>query len=221
MTNSKAKLIIAIAVNIAVIVLGIIGDVMDFGRNGLGMLGFYTIDSNIFAQIACAVTAVFLIKKLVRGGGVPGWVTTLKYMSACCVAVTFTVVVAVLAPMSGSGGYGVMLFSSSMLYLHFLCPLLTVVSCIFLDGGQRLPKNAALIALIPTALYALTAGVLNLTGAMHGPYPFLCVYEQPWWMSVIWLAVILCGAWLLALIIQLAADRAGRPPMPPVPDKFT
>jgi len=42
---------------------------------------------------------------------------------------------------------------------------------------------------------------------MNGPYPFLRVNEQPVYMSVLWVAVIMGGAYLLAWLILLASRR--------------
>ena len=57
--------------------------------------------------------------------------------------------------------------------------------------------------MIPPVLYAAVIVTLNLTRTVRGPYPFLLVYEQPVWASLLWAGVILGTAWLIALLLVL------------------
>lgn len=65
-----------------------------------------------------------------------------------------------------------------------------------------------LIALAPTLAYALAAILLNLCRIIEGPYPFLMVYAQPWYASVMWCIVILGIAGLLASGVLVLHNRA-------------
>jgi hypothetical protein len=42
---------------------------------------------------------------------------------------------------------------------------------------------------------------------MDGPYPFLHVYEQPVYMSIIWFAAILGGAYFMAWLLLKANKK--------------
>ena len=173
---------------------------------------FYTVDSNILAQLACALHAAFLIRRLKTGRNVPGRVTVFKYAASCCLALTFTVVVLVLAPCYGAAGYKAMLLSGSMLFHHLLCPAAALLSFILFDAGPRLPRSAVRIALLPTVIYAVVLVSLNAAGLVEGPYPFLRVRAQPWWASILWVCAILGGAYLLALLVRaLNGRKAGSP----------
>ena len=57
------------------------------------------------------------------------------------------------------------------------------------------------ISLLPTAVYAVCSTTGNALKIMNGPYPFLRVYEQPLYMSVIWFVLILSLAYIIALVI--------------------
>lgn len=200
--NANKKQIIALILNLLVIIMEIIGAVMSARKHGAAMFQFYTEDSNIFALAACGIFAAVSILNLVQGKTeIPKWVHILKYMAACCLTVTFVVVICVLAPTLGPGGYAEMLLEGSMLYHHFLCPVLVVISFLFFERGQELDKKYRFYAVIPTIIYAAAAILLNILKVMDGPYPFLHVCNQPVYISVLWCVVILGGAYLFAWLI--------------------
>jgi len=202
--SERTRQMLSLAVNIAVVVMELIGMSMEFKRNGFSMIQYYTVDSNILALLGCALCAGFAAVNLFRGQtGLPRWVKTAKYMAACCLAVTFVVVMLILAPQEGPDGFRLMMLSDSMLYHHLLCPVLVILSYLLLEKEPRLGRPAMMIALVPTLVYAVAAIGLNLAKVLVGPYPFLHVYEQPVFMSVVWFALILGGAYLLAWLLWL------------------
>lgn len=206
MDKERSRLKISLGLSLAVVVMEIIAAVLSYGNNGSGMFRFYTEDSNIFTFFACLIYSVCAVRAL-RGGVIPGWVKTFKYMAVCCLSVTFLVVVCVLSPMYGAGGYKVMLFYSSMLFHHFLCPLTAAASFLFFEPWPEYTPRKAAVALIPTVIYAAVTVTLNIAKVMEGPYPFLYVYKQPVYMSVIWVAVIIGGAYLIARLLGYANRR--------------
>lgn len=197
----------------AVVVFGIIGDCMESGRDGWGMLVFYTVDSNMLAQLACLISGIFEIR-CCRDATQrpPRWSVVLLYCAACCMTVTFIVVVLVLAPMMGGfpAGYYNMVLAGPFLFQHLLCPVLTVVAlfAVRASGAPDLMPHAPRWALLPTVVYAVAAIVANLAGAIVGPYPFLRVYAQPVWQSVLWCCLILGFAWLIAGILYVLSGKA-------------
>lgn len=88
-----------------------------------------------------------------------------------------------------------------MLYQHTLCPLLASLSFFVFEAENKLQKNEVVKALIPTLIYALVMIILNICEVIEGPYIFLMVYSQPWYMSVIWCIVILGIAGVLAFVV--------------------
>lgn len=208
--QSKTALAVSALLNGAVFVLAVIGTVLSYRFNGAGMLRFYTVLSNIFGAAACAVLAFFLLRKLTNGKEIPTAAYTLKYMAVCCLTVTFTVVVAALAPMAGQNGYAAMLTSRDMLYHHLLCPVIAAVSFLVFDTIRMRPAKAALIALIPTVVYAGVTIALNAAGIMDGPYPFLRVNFQPALASCLWAGGILGGAYIIALLLAIPAHSRSK-----------
>lgn len=200
-----------LTLNLAVVVLEIIGFALSLGKNGQSFVRFYTEDSNLLALAACAVTAVFAVRAISGHGAAPEWVRIFKYIALCCTTLTFVVVVLILGPMTGSvRGYLFFLFGSSMLYHHFLCPVLMFVSFVFFEKGPALQKKHIGAALVPTAIYAAVILTLNIAGSITGPYPFLRVYDQPLWMSCMWVAVIFGAACLIAACVRVVYNRVSR-----------
>jgi hypothetical protein len=200
----RKRQIASLVCNLAIVAMELAGLNLSIKMHGAGMIRFYTQDSNLFAMVACAILAVCTLRTLRNGETlVPAWVTTLKFTATSCLAVTFVVVLFVLAP-DEPGGYAVMFLSGSMLYDHLLCPILALVSFIFLETDAPLGRRPVWWAFFPTVLYAAVTLTLNVASVLDGPYPFLRVREQPVLTSILWVVLILGGAYLLAWLILLA-----------------
>ena len=211
--SEQRRLLTAFLLNLAVVVMEIWATHLSAVRNGSGLFRYYTEDSNLFALAACALCAFYQGRALKTGAAVPRLACILKYIAACCLSVTFVVVVCILAPSiqaEGQPGFRLMLLTDSMLYMHLLCPAAAFVSFVFLET-QPLPVGRAVgYALIPTVIYAVVSVALNIARVMYGPYIFLHVYEQPVWLSCVWVAVIVGGAGLIAWLVWRWNDRAAR-----------
>lgn len=195
----------ALLLNLAIVVMELIGLFHTWRDLGARTFLFYTTDSNLF----CLIGRLIFLTYVGKGkSAVPRGVHLLRYVSTCTVAVTFLVVVTILAP--ASHDYFSVLLGGSLLWLHTLCPLLSMISLIFFEGEPPLERRDELIALIPTALYAAVFVVLNLLRLVRGPYFFLLVYDQPLWMSALWLVLILGIALLLAWSIRKANNAVFR-----------
>lgn len=210
-SGAKKRLLASLIINAVIFVLEIVGLILSIQAHGAGLFQFYTQDSNILAMLACGacvVAALIGLKK--KSTAPPVWIKLSKYMATCCLAVTFLVVIFVLCPTYGPGSMKIFMFSGSMLYHHLICPILALLSFIFLEPEPPLQKKHVWFAMIPTALYAAVALVLNVARLMDGPYPFLHVYEQPVYLSIVWFVVILGGAWFMSWLILLANRRWSR-----------
>jgi len=199
--------------NALIAVLGVVGVVRDFAQLGWSMFQFYTLCSNVLLLLACAVQAGFEARILLKKGlFVPSWVRIFKYLAVCTTTVTFVGVVLILAPMAGGvRTLGFYLSYGTMLYHHTLCPLLGLASFVLLDRPALPDRRVTRWALIPTLIYAVVVTILNFTRTLYGPYPFLRVYEQPLWMSMLWGIVLLGMAWALAYLIWKLSLRFSLP----------
>ena len=186
---------LAIGLNLILIILEVLALIQCW--NALGCIDFryYTIDSNIFVLISA-------ILYLLTRKNVPKAVQLAKYSSALSVLITFMVVVFVLYPMYDFNFHFLFLAGPNLL-MHVVCPLMAFLSFVFfeendLDNSFR--NN--LRALYFTITYGIVVISLNILKIVTGPYPFLKVYEQPAYMSILWISAILLGAFLLSRLMM-------------------
>lgn len=166
---------------------------------------YYTQDSNYLALAGCILYAVFAALALRNGSAVPYAVRVFKYVGLCCLLVTFVVVFTVLIPFDfsiGQNGFKSLLWPAGAFFHHLVCPVLLFVSFVIFDNGPKLPKQVILFALIPTLIYAAVFIILNIARIIEGPYPFLMVYRQSVFASIMWVIAILGIAALLAWATQ-------------------
>ena len=172
----------------------------DWGKEQ--MFIFYTEDSNILSACICAMVAVGQLVCIFTGRELPHWLHTLKYIATCCLTMTFLTVVFVLGPMYEDGnGWYIMLFTGSMLYHHFLNPVLAILSLVLFERLPRLPLGQVWWALVPTILYGLYDLHGNITGAIDGPYPFMRIYDQTIQETLMWFTIIFVTNLLYAFLL--------------------
>ncbi len=207
----RKKIILSLAVNLALVVMGVIGCWLEALKHGLSVVRFFTFISNLIgigaAAFMCVALAVSLKNKQYL---VSRKAAVFKFMSTCCLALTFLVVIFALVPLA-VGRHATIgetiarfLFSGNMLYQHFLCPVVSMISIIFIDPLNFSFIKAgrlALIATVPAFLYAVVISLLNILKVVHGPYPFLYVYEQPVYVSILWAVGILLGTYLISFFL--------------------
>ncbi len=187
----KKKLLISDSVQL---LFGSIGLYLAFRDLGWKNFMYYTELSNYLLMTSLVIHMGYLL----AGRKIPSWVYTLRFAGVCTVTVTFVVVVTAL---SWFYGLWFLLTKGVMLYHHTICPLLAIASFLFVEK-QDVSRKDLIAAIIPTILYGAVMIVLNLLRVVVDPYPFLMVYYQPWYMSIIWIVLILGGAWLLAVMLR-------------------
>lgn len=196
----------AFAANLVLLILETGNFISAIRDGGLSILQFYTEDSNLLTLLVSLLYVIIYLREKKKTSTdqrkqaedtatgpvrMPAWMHLLRFMSTCCLTLTFLIVVTVLAPMFGKGGLVTLLFTGHHFLFHFVCPILSFFSFMMLERGEALPRRAIAAAVAPTAVYAVTTVILNACCVISGPYPFLMVYEQPFYMSVMWFAVIL------------------------------
>jgi hypothetical protein len=208
-SNNKNTRTALIVCSTAYIAMEAVAFYLSWVRNGLGLFKYYTQDSNLLGVFAFAAVLVCALKS--PDGRLSSRVRTFLYISVCCLSLTFTVVIFILAPgIGGLYGFRVMLLSNSMLYQHLLCPLLAFAAFLVFARGPALSRRAPLYALVPTLIYAAATIILNILHLLDGPYPFLEVYNQSVAASVLWVILILSLALVLAFLVARADRRVCR-----------
>ena len=205
----------AFIINAITAVLEIAGLAVAISRYGLGIMGYYTQESNLVLLVACIVYLVYAGRRLKDPSyELPYLVALFKYIATCLVSVTFVVVVLVLIPMAwgsmGAASIPALLFGGANVFHHFLCPLLAMVTFFGFERDCRPHFKETVYAMLPTLMYAVVTVILNVAKVVRGPYPFLYVYEQPWFMSVRWFVLIVGGAWGYAAIGAVLTGKKSR-----------
>ena len=168
--------LISLALNLSIIYMETIAMPISWDYGHELVFTMYTELSNMFNMAVCALVALCQVLDLFTGRELPRWVKQLKFWSTSCLTMTFLTVVFILAPMYEDGnGWYIMLFTGSMLYHHFLNPVVAMVSFLLFEREPRLPLASVPLALVPTIVYASTTCGATSRAASTGPTP-LCGY---------------------------------------------
>ena len=190
------------AMNFLIVYFETIAVPMSWAMGGTIMFTMYTELSNIFNGAVCLLVGLWQLGCIFTGRELPLWLKRLKFISTSCLAMTFLTVVIILAPMYEDGnGWYIMLFTGSMLYHHFLNPVVAMVSFLLFEREPRLPLASVPLALVPTIVYGVYDLWGNITGRIAGPYPFMRVYDQTIQESLMWFAIILGTNLLYAFVL--------------------
>ena len=217
MNNSKLRT--ALFLHIIIVLMEIIiTNYVYATRNGLEMFYHYTEVSNFLCLLSSGAFVLFMLPALSKGrtsgfvstymmqhykgsDELPAWLITVRYVVVCSLMLTFFIVFAVLGPKKG---FDEELFSGVHPLDHFLVPLISLFSFLFLEDKATLPKAAPVWTLIPTAVYAVIMLILNAARITVGPYFFLRVYEQPIIKTIIWVVVVMGINYLLSWLVMKA-----------------
>lgn len=200
--TKEAKRYISLFLNVAVIFFEVLA-FYDARNFGWGQFCYYTQLSNLFAGIVCVLVSFSLL----RSPKMPTWVIFLKYCVTIMLTQTFLISLTFLS--IAWGGIGEIMLAPIVRYFHTLCPILAIVSFLFFDPPiEHFEPRVSLLAMIPTFIYGAVAITLNVLKVWHGPYPFLYVYEQPVWLSVVWALIIFGAAFLISVLLRIAKRRS-------------
>ena len=207
--KSMIRILLLLAIDIAMVAMEWPVISRQWKTDGAWMLRFYTQSSNVLAMFVCAACAVREAVCLVRGCALPGWSQLLRYVSACCLMVTMIVAACILVPMNPGESFRGFMLEGGLLYLHTVCPLVMLAGCL-IAGGKPLGAQHALIAVLPTLAYGIITLVMNAKRIYSGPYFFFRIYQQPWHHTVMWMAVIMGGNFVVSYLLGRAQGMISR-----------
>ena len=218
----------ALTLNTVLIIFGIMGFIRTLIGMGNPAIEYYTQLSNYFALISATIYTFYLLKirkerekskvkeneeenenkeKARTNTTIPKWVSILKYSSTLSLLVTFLVVLFILLPIYGLKIFVWLFFLGSNLFYHTLCPILTFISFMFFEKHNIKGLRDNFRAIYFTIIYAIIFITLNILKVVEGPYPFLMVYKQPVYMSIIWFILIVGGAFGLSMLIMKIKNK--------------
>ena len=185
---------INIIINLLIVILEIIGFVLVFKELGITSLEYYTEDSNLLLLLSSIIILIYISKNK----ELPLWFKSFRYIAIVSTTLTLIIVLTVLSWTTDLGLYH-LLFHESMLYHHTLCPVLAILSFVFVERYDNLHTIHGLYF---TVVYGIIMIILNALKIVEGPYPFLLVHNQPIIHSIIWTALIFAITYVIALILK-------------------
>ena len=170
----------------------------------IGMLRFFTVQSNLFAGI---VSLIFAIKEIQNLRGKTSELSkrmyVLKLMSSTAVGLTFFVVFAYLGPITP---YGVpALLMNANLFLHLIIPVLSILNFVCFERTDKLKFRNSFWGILPTVLYGiyyLTNVFIHMEEEKVSPvYDWYYFVQKGVWTAVIVVPVMLLITYIISLII--------------------
>ena len=178
---------ISFALNIVTTVFVIVAYVMGtfnihfvedpLSSNGYDLLKYFTVQSNLLAGAASALTAWFTYKVIKgRATAIPKGVVIFKYLSVIGVSVTMFTVMFYLAPITKSGYFS--LFVNSNLFFHFLAPLLSLLSFVLFEHTEVLTIKHTFFGMAHFVLYGAVYMIIAYSNMVGGVIP----HEYNWYL---------------------------------------
>ena len=157
---------------------------------------YFTVDSNIL----CAVSCVFSLIQTLRGHQAGSKTLMLfRYAGTAAVTVTMMTVLLFLGPLYGYAS----MFSRWNLWLHLLGPILAIVSFVWLERDETVPKKKHLIlSMLPVIVYGVVYLVMVvMIGKDRGGWPDFYGFNSSgrWYLSY---AVMLAGTALIGIVLR-------------------
>lgn len=216
--KERTKLKIAIAINIIIVVLTIVAavimftgfkfmqgnDIVVLEATKIGMLKFFTVESNLFMGI---IALIFAVKEIQVLNGNKSDISTklymFKLMSTTAVGLTFTVVFAYLGPIS-KGGIPSMLMNSN-LFFHLIIPILSMINFVAFERTDKLSFKYSFSGLIPCVLYAvfyITNILIHMeNGVVSTKYDWYWFVQKGVWTAVIVVPLMLVITYGISVIL--------------------
>lgn len=207
--NKNKNIKIAFILNIIIAILTLIASIIMFTgfkfmhgiepvleSTKIGMLRFFTVESNIFMGI---IALLFVLKKeLTKTDYI------LKLMSTSAVTLTFIVVFTYLGFVT-KGGI-VSLLQNSNLFFHLIIPVLSIINFIFFENTDKLKslKNS-FYGIVPAFIYSIFY-ISNIifhmeNGKVSPVYDWYWFVQNGVWTSVIVVPIIFTLTYIISLVL--------------------
>ena len=222
MKNKRLRFTLSLIINLIIFMLmvhtlvnnfrtDIVRDTRLLDAGGWVSFRYFTMLSNVLAAIAAAIVSAFDAKALVcEEENLPRWVLILKYAGTVAVTLTFVTVVVFLSPMVEAMGYGYFsLFRNENFLLHFLSPVLAILSFILFERIEDFKFIETLYGVIPTVLYSFVYLPMVVIGAEKGGWPdfYMLTFGGHMWVAPISL-IVMYGATFGLAVAERAIQKA-------------
>ena len=197
---SDTKRALFVVGNFIVVLLEVFSLVLRIVHEEQGMLLYFTVQSNLFALIVCAICGVLAL----RG----------KYLVTLYSWATYLVAFALIVPLIGAstqvGGYYAMFLVGENCLNHLVCPVAMLVlylTCL----PKSVNTDSSALAIATILCYGTTMYLLNAFGVVSGPYFFFEVHRFPLGTVLLMLVVLVVLATLLSLTLYAVKMREKKP----------
>ena len=103
--------------------------------------------------------------------------------------------------------YHFLLLEVANFFYHLVCPVLGIITFLFFDDVKISGFKDVLGAFVFTVLYSIVILTLNIFKVIVGPYPFLRVYQNPLFVSLLWIVILECGTILLGIGLEKLKNK--------------
>ncbi len=203
--NRQKQITISIVLNTLIIVFEIIGLILNLKNDSLRVFLNYDQINNLLLMIVSGFLVYFNFMCLKKEKEIPQLIILFKYIVTSMVMLTFIDQAFVIPSGLGFNKIGFLLFQGSALFLHTLCPLLSLVSLLFYER-VTLKKYDYLLATIPTVAYGVIMLLLNYLKVITGPYGYFLVHETSIKELAPYLFILLLASYLVSLLLKAAMD---------------
>jgi len=214
----KARTISSFIINIAIFGLVIMSTVFmmtgyEFMGEGLKLtatkveaLKFFTVDSNLLMGLIAIIFAVYQILYMTcKIEKIPTAIYVLKLTGTVGVVLTFITTACFLAPFLVDDYFS--LFTNSNLFFHFVIPVMSLITFVFLEEMGAIRWRYSFIGMIPMVIYSIFYSITAISHAENGKVPF----QYDWYgfvqgglINMIFvLPVMLGGTYLIAYLLWL------------------
>ena len=165
----------------------------------------FTDDSNIILLLS-SIFYVILISINCKNYVILHILSILRYIATVFLIITLIIVISVLGPVQG--GWNNLLFSYRIIFFHLICPIISCISFFFEDNSKLIFFDT-FIPLIVLIIYGIVSIIMNLCDVYVGPYIFLEVKNQEWYLTVIYLSLISVGCYGLSFVLLFLINKVG------------
>lgn len=178
---------------------------------GLGLY-FSIVDKNAFlyysdnaGMFALSSSIIYVIVVLTKKE--PNFLSlALRYVSTTCLVLTLVGTFYV-ATTTGEN-YLDSFIKGSHLFNNLLCPIVSFVSFTMFEGDRRLNKKKTIwYALIPTVIYGIIMLVCNVSNTFTGPYSFMMINDNPFYVTVIVFIVTIILNYVIGRFLLLSNQK--------------
>ncbi len=152
----KAKVLNTLSLVFNVIIIAAVAFGVTRSADIVASFKYFTVLSNVLVALAALVCIPFNIMGIAKGERLKKGALLFKFAATVCTTLTFITAATFLSALSNWDIAGLLGFNNLMgenFWLHFVVPVLALISFIFFDKSGRVKFSATLLPLIPILLY--------------------------------------------------------------------